>query len=120
MTFILIRDLSSFRFDVLFFFLLWCGVFYALTYRWKNVHLQDQTLRVSNYIKRINIPVSSIKDVKASSRWGGQPRTIKITLWKDTAFGKTIIFVPRLLGFAASQTEQELRQAKFREQVCKN
>jgi len=111
--FILIRDWSSFRSDVFFFFLLWCSMFYALTYRWKNVHLQGQMLRVSNYIKRINIPVSAIKKVEASSWWGRQ-RTIKITLWKDMGFGKTIIFVPRLFGRAASEIEQELRQAKFR------
>jgi hypothetical protein len=41
----------------LLFFALWCGLGYLLTHRWKSVYLEGDVLRISNYLKKIRIPL---------------------------------------------------------------
>ena len=49
-----------------------CGVWYLLTFDWKSVYLNEGQLTVSNFRKSIEIPLSNIDVVEASS-WGGLP-----------------------------------------------
>ena len=97
------------RFSVFLFFLLWSGVWYAFTYNWKSVYLKGDVLSVSNYLKRIEIPLSAVESVKASSWWGRQPRIITLRLKSASAFGEEIVFVPRFGGLEAGEVADELR-----------
>jgi hypothetical protein len=92
----------------LLLFTLW----YLGTFRWKNVYLEDDGLRVSNYFKSIDIPLSNIKDINASSWWGWQPQTIILRLYSPTEFGTKIIFVPRYLKFGDDAPFEKLRKIK--------
>src|SRR3954464_4651449 len=74
--FLAITEFNRFGIAAVLFLCLWCTIWYLGTHRWKSVYLEDDTLRVSNYIKRITIPVREIEQVRASSWWGRQPRTI--------------------------------------------
>src|SRR5215213_1155071 len=88
----------------------WCAIWYVLTHRWKSVYLAGGTLYVSSYLKKVEIPLSEVKEIKASSWWGRQPRTITMTLKSRSEFGDRIVFVPRGAGFGASEVEQELKR----------
>jgi len=87
-----------------------CGVWYFLTFDWKSVYLSEGQLTVSNFRKRIEIPLSNVDVVEASSWWGLRPRTITLYLKSPSEFGKRIVFVPRLGGLEASEMTEELRQ----------
>lgn len=97
------------------FLALWCVIWYAVTARWKSVYLAGGTLYVSNYLKKVEIPLSDVKEVKASSWWGWQPRTITMTLKSKSEFGDRIVFVPRGLGLGGSEVEQELKRLLARD-----
>ena len=91
------------------FFFLWCALWLALTFRWKSVYLEGDSLAVSNYLNRVKIPLAKVESVDASSRWGWQPRTVTIRLKSVTEFGESIVFVPRLGGMEAGEIADELR-----------
>jgi hypothetical protein len=92
------------------FLFLWCAVWYVSTFHWKSVYLTEDSLSVSNYLKRIEIPFTNIESVTASGWLGGRPSTIKLKLKSPSEFGESIVFVPRLAGFEASEIADELRQ----------
>ena len=94
---------------------LWCVIWYVLTYRWKSVYLAGSTLYVSNYLKKVKIPLSEVKEIKASSWWGWQPRTVTMTLKARSEFGDRIVFVPRGVGLGDSEVEQELKRLLARD-----
>jgi hypothetical protein len=64
----------------------------------KEVSVDGQSIRVSNYLEEINIPADMIADI-TENRWiKGHPITIHLR--SDTAFGQKIKFLPKsqLLG----------------------
>jgi hypothetical protein len=87
-----------------------CAVFYFLTFNWKTVSLKGDTLYVFNYLKRIEIPISNIENVEASIWWHSSPRTIILTLKSPSEFGDKIVFVPKPLGYMATDTANHLRR----------
>jgi len=91
------------------FLLLFGGVWYLITFRWKRVYLEGDTLYVSNYLKTIKVHLNEIADVEASSLWGWQPQTITVSLNTESRFGNQIIYVPRGLGLHAKPFADELR-----------
>jgi hypothetical protein len=92
------------------FIFIWGGVFYFATARWKNVYLRGEIISASNFLKKIEIPVSAVSDIEASSWWGWQPRKITVKLKSRTEFGEEIVFVPRGLGFTATTQAEELKR----------
>ncbi|HQR34411.1 MAG TPA: hypothetical protein PLK30_16850 [Blastocatellia bacterium] len=88
---------------------IWCVIAYLATRRWKNVFLENDALYVSNFLKQIRLPLAEIQDVNVSSFWRWQPRTIKLNLKTETEFGRTIVFVPRFMGYEASEIAKELK-----------
>jgi hypothetical protein len=106
----LFQDFSNVTKSGFIFLLVFCGVWYLLTFRWKSVYLKGNSLLVSNYLKTIDIPFAGIETVEASSFWGRQPQTITLTLKTKSAFGNKIIYVPRGLGLHAKPFADELRQ----------
>ena len=44
-----------------------CGVWYLFTFDWKSVYVEDGRLLVSNFRKRIEIPLSNVDAVEPSS-----------------------------------------------------
>src|ERR1044071_2276971 len=101
-----LRHAASPGLSFLFF---WCAIWYVLTFRWKSVYLKGDSLSISNYLKRVEIPLSNVDSVEASSWWGWQPRTITLYLKTSSEFGDRIVFVPRLGGMEAGEIAEELR-----------
>lgn len=71
------------------------GLMLAIALRWrvaliKQVVLQDDTFRISNFREQHTVPVSQLCAVEAS-RWM-QPELITLQFKRDTGFGKTIVF----------------------------
>jgi hypothetical protein len=91
-----------------YFFL--CAIWFLVTFRWKIVYSKGNTLYVFNYLKTVEIPFSNIVSVEASSWWGWQPRSIILKLKTSTEFGDEIIFIPKPLGYMATETANQLRQ----------
>lgn len=106
----LFKDFGNTSKSALIFLFVFCAVWYLGTFRWKSIHLRGDTLVISNYLKKIAIPLSEVENVKASSFWGWQPQTITLTLKSESAFGKKIIYVPRGAGLHAKPFADELRQ----------
>lgn len=98
-----------------FFYVAVVGFVSLWLLRLKKVHLSSGCLYVSNYFRRINITTDQIATVEPSS-WNWHPRTIKLTLNEPSTFGSEIIFMPRGLGFSASEVANEIRAAKHGEQ----
>jgi hypothetical protein len=105
----LIYDFRSATLGAIIFFFFWCAIWFLLTFRWKSVYLGGGSLSVSNYLKRIEIPLANVESVDASSWWGWQPRTVTVRLKSATEFGESIVFVPRLGGLEAGDIADELR-----------
>jgi hypothetical protein len=89
------------------------GVACIFSLRLKKVHLSLGRLYVSDYFKRTAIDPNDIAQIESSSLWRGwQPRTIKLTFDVPSRFGSEIVFIPRGLGFFASEVVDEIRAAK--------
>lgn len=76
----LVRDFRVARFGGVILFILVCSILYLITSRLKSVYVDGSVLYVSNYLKRIKIPFSSIESVHVSSRWAHWPRTVTVLL----------------------------------------
>lgn len=80
--------------------------------RLKTVYLEGQLLIVQGWGQEIAIPISSVVETKAS-RWLS-PEEIRLTLREPTAFGQTIVFIPKLRWFhwpfSTHPMAQELRR----------
>src|ERR1044072_4942590 len=111
----LTKDPGSVSLPPLLFISIWCALWYAFTPRWKSVYLEGDAFYVSNYLKRVKIPLSEVKEIKASSWWGWQPRTVTMILKSPSEFGDRIVFVPRGAGLGASEVEQQLKQLLARD-----
>jgi hypothetical protein len=106
----LVYDFRSASLGGIIFFFLWCGIWFLFTHHWKSVYVENDVLSVSNYLKRIKVPLSDVESVEASSWWGWQPRTITVLLKLPSEFGESIVFVPRLGGLAAGEITDELHK----------
>lgn len=104
-----IRALPNVDIIAFLFFAAWCAIWYGGTFHWKSVYLEGDFLSVSNYLKKIRVPLSNVDLVESSSSWGPSPSTIKLYLKSPSYFGERIVFVPRLGGFAAGEMADELR-----------
>src|SRR5215211_5982705 len=93
------------------FCLLLFGILAKLSSRLKKVSLAGDTLYVSNYLRRIRIPLSEVASVEASSIWGWQPLTVAIRLRRPAEFGGRIVFIPRGFGYLAEDVAAEVRAA---------
>ena len=105
----LVYDFRSASLGGIVFFFLWCAVWFLLTRRWKSVYLEGNVLSVSNYLKRVKIPLADVDSVEASSWWGWQPRTVTVRLKSANEFGDSIVFVPRGAGMSAGRIADELQ-----------
>jgi len=76
------------------FAIAWGLFWFLFTRKWKSVFLDGCDLSVSNYLRKIRIPVSNISSIEGSSFWGWQPQTVTISFKSQTAFGSDIVFVP--------------------------
>jgi hypothetical protein len=73
-------------------FLYWTSI------RLKRVRMDDQALYVSNYLEEIRIPLQDVREV-TENRWINiHPVTIE--LLGDTAFGRRVVFMPKVRLFA--------------------
>jgi hypothetical protein len=106
----LFRDLKNLNVLGLLFYFTWCAGWHFLTNHWKSVHLGNGVLYISNYLKVIEVPVSEIAKIEASSFWGWQPQTVKLKLKSSTVFGKEIVFVPNGGWMNAKAYADDLRQ----------
>ena len=93
-------------------YILVLGVACIFSLRLKKVHLSLGRLYVSDYFRRTAIDPNEINRVEPSSVWGWQPRTIKLTFNDSSRLGSEIVFIPRGLGFFASEVVDEIRAAK--------
>jgi hypothetical protein len=76
----------------------------------KRVHLNGDSLFISNYLKTIDVPLSEIETVYAAGFWGWHPQTISLTLKSESAFGKEIVYISRGAGLYAKPFADKLRQ----------
>jgi hypothetical protein len=95
-----------------FLFILIVGVFmfYWTCMRLKLVHVDDDYLYVSNYLKEISIPLSDIYDVTENVWINSHPVTIH--LLSPSAFGDKIVFMPPVrffTFFSAHPVVEELK-----------
>lgn len=58
----------------------------------KQVDLDGDSLVVSNYRRRIRVPVSEISDVRQNRLLSLRP--IRVTFKRDTEFGRSVVFMP--------------------------
>jgi hypothetical protein len=72
----------------------------------KSVYLDDDFLLVSNYLRKIQIPLVEIRHIDNPEN--SSHRRIHIWLCSPSEFGDVIIFMPRL--FQAKHTVERLRQ----------
>jgi hypothetical protein len=63
----LVHDFGNASLGGIIFLFLWCAVWFLLTFRWKSVYLEGDVLSVSNYLRRIRIPLANVESVEASS-----------------------------------------------------
>jgi hypothetical protein len=67
---------------------LWFGA------RLKAVRTDDEALYISNFRREIKVPVAEIESV-AVEGWSTS-QVVKVTFRSDTAFGRNIVFMPKL------------------------
>jgi hypothetical protein len=104
-------------FATVLFLIVWTAA-PLLTNYWNNlplkkVSIDNESLYVSNYIKEIRIPLSSVDDVKASAYpwlgwWRWPPYRVVIMLEDYSEFGNKILIIP---GFYYKDVVHELRNA---------
>jgi hypothetical protein len=83
------------------FLLLWSmgtAYLYWTCIRLKAVSIDDDSLYVSNYIKEITIPLSSIYDVTENRLTNVHPVTIRLK--SPSEFGNEVIFMPKVRVFS--------------------
>jgi hypothetical protein len=91
------------------------GILAAVTVFWyysrlKKVAIDSDGLVISNYLREVRVPWRQIVDV-SGSRWVNT-RQVKVTFNRDTGFGTSIIFMPKIrLLFPGQESPiaQELR-----------
>ncbi len=62
--------------------------------RLKHVTLTDKLLIVKGYFKEIEVPISSVNYVSESMFVN--PKTIKLSIYPESEFGSTIVFMPKV------------------------
>jgi hypothetical protein len=108
----LTSDFGNVSLSPVLFLALWCTIWYGVTSRWKSVYLEGNALYVSNYLKKIRIPLTEVKGVEVSL--GTRPCTVVVTLKSPSEFGKRIVFVPKGAGFSASEVADKLKRLAAR------
>ena len=86
-------DNDDFKWQGLFFGLAISLFFYWSCIRLKKVELDNQYIYVSNYLKKILIPLSEIEKISEIKFFN--PHYIWITFKHRTKFGKIIMFMPK-------------------------
>jgi hypothetical protein len=107
----LVYDFRRASFSGIILFFLWCSILYLFTRGLKSVYLDSEALIVSNYLKRIKIPLSSIESVHVSSRWAHWPRTITVLLKAPSGFGESFMFVNGIWGCEPEEIAAQLRNS---------
>lgn len=64
----------------------------------KSVYLQNNSLRISNYLDTIEIPFSHVKEIvdRTGPLTGSAPGRIILVLHRPTVFGSRIPFIPQM------------------------
>jgi len=106
----LIYDYANVKLRTLYFFIVLAFIT-AQFFRLKKVHLSQDVLYVSGYLREIAIPLDDIKRVEVSSWFEGLPRMISLDLSNCSAFGRRIVFISRGWGFFTSENADEIRTA---------
>ena len=106
----LIYDYGSVKFEPLYFSIV-AAVIAVRFLNVKKVQLSRDVVYVSNYRRRIAIPLEDIARVEVSVWWEGIPRLTTLHLRKCSAFGLRIVFIPRGWGFLASRKADEISAA---------
>jgi len=93
------------------FLIVWIiGSFFIYNFciKLKLVEIDDNCIYISNYAKKINVPLSAIDQIRENFFINLHPILIKFK--NDTDFGKKIIFTPKgLYIFRRHPIVQELR-----------
>jgi len=105
----LISDVGNVKFKPLYFFIV-AAIIAVRFSSVKKVQLCD-VLYVSNYLKRIAIPLEDIARVEVSPWWEGFPRLTTLHLRKCSTLGLRIVFIPRGWGFLAPREADEISAA---------
>ena len=99
-----------------------------MCWRWgvpvKHVQLIDSNLRVSNYLRHFDVPLTAIKRI-SENRWiNSNPVTLEFD--RHTLFGDSIMFMPtwRIYPMASphpvlAELEQAVAQARLRERLSR-
>jgi hypothetical protein len=107
------------------FTVVWVATTWML-WRWgvpvKHVQLIDSNLRVSNYLRHFDVPLSAIKRI-SENRWiNSNPVTLEFD--RHTLFGDSIMFMPkwRMYPMASphsvlAELEQAIAQARLRDRL---
>lgn len=100
---------------LLMLFIIWpigLGLLWWTNLPLKKVEIEGDVLRVSNYLKTIEVRLSNIVLAKEIIGGGNLPRCrVKLELNIDTEFGKNIFFVPNL-GFDLPKFLERLETSK--------
>jgi hypothetical protein len=72
----------------------------------KRVYIDNDFLYVSNYLRKIKIPLSEVRHIDKSEN--SSHRRVFIWLSSPSEFGDVIVFMPKL--FQAKKTVEQLRQ----------
>ena len=91
---------------VCLFWLVGGAIFYFSFGRLKSVYLANDVLYVSNFLRRIAIPLEDIQTVKRADFWTTKISKVVLTVSSPTPFGKRIEFSP---AFSPSQIVNELK-----------
>jgi hypothetical protein len=86
-------------------------IYYGLL-RAKAVYIDENYLYVSNFIKEVNIPLESIKEVSEYAT--SSPRLIFIKFKNETEFGKKIMFIGRSHSFLFFSTHPSVKEIRKR------
>ncbi len=103
-------DTSDFSLLGFLFILVWLIGWYFAVRHWKSVYLNGDVMRVSGFLKTIEIPVSDITGVEDSRPLGRQPHTVILKLKSSSIFGREIAFIPKGRWFNARSFADELRR----------
>jgi hypothetical protein len=107
----LVYDFRGVRFGGVVAFFLLCSILYLITSRLKSIYLGGDALYVSNYLRRIEIPLTGIESVHVSSRWAHWPRTITVLLKSPSEFGESFVFVHGVWRAEPEEIAAQLRNS---------
>jgi hypothetical protein len=103
-----IRGRSPAFIGVVIFFLGGGAVLYWMMFPLKNVYIKDDVLYVSNFLTKVEIPLSDVEHVRDETGLTGTSlQRIILELRSPSKFGKKIVFAPKF--FSARDIAHELK-----------